>query len=153
MDELEKLLGLELFTRLKQKLGDVKLVIDDGKLIPKHRFDCINLSLKDHKEQVKELREKNAALENELKSQKELQEKVKDLEKQILIYSVISKSKARNIQTILPLLHVDDLFGMELVDSLEKQIRSLRRSDSYLFTDGSELYRIVPYSKKEKTEK
>ena len=153
MDELEKLLGLELFTRLKQKLGDVKLLIDDGKLIPKHRFDCINLSLKDHKEQVKELREKNAALENELKSQKELQEKVKDLEKQVLIYSVISKSKARNIQTILPLLHVDDLFGMELVESLEKQIRSLRRSDSYLFTDGSELYRIVPYSKKEKTEK
>ena len=152
MDELEKLLGPELFTRLKQKLGDVKLLIDDGKLIPKHRFDCINLSLKDHKEQVKELREKNAALENELKSQKELQEKVKDLEKQILIYSVISKSKARNIQTILPLLHVDDLFGMELVESLEKQIRSLRRSDSYLFTDGSELYRIVPYSKKEKTE-
>lgn len=153
MDELEKLLGPELFTRLKQKLGDVKLLIDDGKLIPKHRFDCINLSLKDHKEQVKELREKNAALENELKSQKELQEKVKDLEKQVLIYSVISKSKARNIQTILPLLHVDDLFGMELVESLEKQIRSLRRSDSYLFTDGSELYRIVPYSKKEKTEK
>lgn len=153
MDELEKLLGPELFTRLKQKLGDVKLLIDDGKLIPKHRFDCINLSLKDHKEQVKKLREKNAALENELKSQKELQEKVKDLEKQILIYSVISKSKARNIQTILPLLHVDDLFGMELVESLEKQIRSLRRSDSYLFTDGSELYRIVPYSKKEKTEK
>ncbi len=153
MDELEKLLGPELFTRLKQKLGDVKLLIDDGKLIPKHRFDCINLSLKDHKEQVKELREKNAALENELKSQKELQEKVKDLEKQVLIYSVISKSKARNIQTILPLLHVDDLFGIELVESLEKQIRSLRRSDSYLFTDGSELYRIVPYSKKEKTEK
>lgn len=153
MDELEKLLGPELFARLKQKLGDVKLLIDDGKLIPKHRFDCINLSLKDHKEQVKELREKNAALENELKTQKELQEKVKDLEKQVLIYSVISKSKARNIQTILPLLHVDDLFGMELVDSLEKQIRSLRRSDSYLFTDGSELYRIVPYSKKEKTEK
>lgn len=153
MDELKKLLGPELFTRLKQKLGDIKLLIDDGKLIPKHRFDCINLSLKDHKEQVKELREKNAALENELKSQKELQEKVKDLEKQVLIYSVISKSKARNIQTILPLLHVDDLFGMELVESLEKQIRSLRRSDSYLFTDGSELYRIVPYSKKEKTEK
>ena len=153
MDELEKLLGPEMFIRLKQKLGDIKLLIDDGKLIPKHRFDCINLSLKDHKEQVKELREKNAALENELKSQKELQEKVKDLEKQVLIYSVISKSKARNIQTILPLLHVDDLFGMELVDSLEKQIRSLRRSDSYLFTDGSELYRIVPYSKKEKTEK
>ena len=153
MDELEKLLGPELFTRLKQKLGDVKLVIDDGKLIPKHRFDCINLSLKDHKEQVRELREKNAALEKELKSQQELQEKVKDLENQVLIYSVISKSKARNIQTILPLLHVDDLFGMELVESLEKQIRSLRRSDSYLFTDGSELYRIVPYSKKEKTEK
>ena len=153
MDELEKLLGPELFTRLKQKLGDVNLLNDDGKLNPKHRFDCINLSLKDHKEQVKKLREKNAALENELKTQKELQEKVKDLEKQVLIYSVISKSKARNIQTILPLLHVDDLFGMELVDSLEKQIRSLRRSDSYLFTDGSELYRIVPYSKKEKTEK
>ena len=150
MDELEKLLGLELFTRLKQKLGEIKLLIDDGKLIPKHRFDCINLSLKDHKEQVKELREKNATLENELKLKQELQEKVKDLEKQVLIYSVISKSKARNIQTILPLLHVDDLFGMELVESLQKQILSLQKSDSYLFTDGCELYRIVPYRKKEK---
>ena len=132
MDELEKLLGLELFTRLKQKLGEIKLLIDDGKLIPKHRFDCINLSLKDHKEQVKELREKNATLENELKLKQELQEKVKDLEKQVLIYSVISKSKARNIQTILPLLHVDDLFGMELVESLQKQIRSLQKSTNLL---------------------
>ena len=150
MDELEKLLGLELFTRLKQKLGEIKLLIDDGKLIPKHRFDCINLSLKDHKEQVKELREKNATLENELKLKQELQEKVKDLEKQVLIYSVISKSKARNIQTILPLLHVDDLFGMELVESLQKQIRSLQKSDSYLFTNGCELYRIVLEKKKKK---
>lgn len=39
MDKLKELLGEELYNSLVAKLGNTKLVIDDGKLIPKHRLD------------------------------------------------------------------------------------------------------------------
>lgn len=152
MEELEKKLGSELYFKVKVKLGDLKLLIDDGKLIPKHRFDCINLSLKDHKEQVQDLRAKIALLENSLKNEKELESKIATLEREIIILTELSKSKAKNIQTILPLLQIDNLFGGELIHGIQKQIRLLKKTDSYLFIDGNELYRIVPYRRKEKME-
>jgi len=42
MNELETLLGAELFKTLTEKLGDKKIILDDGKLIPKSRFDEVN---------------------------------------------------------------------------------------------------------------
>ena len=52
MDELVKLLGNELYSQVKSKIGERGLIIDTGMLIPKHRFDCVNISLKEHKQTV-----------------------------------------------------------------------------------------------------
>lgn len=53
-----------------------KTLIDDGKFIPKHRFDCINLSLKEHKELVRELESSQAVF---LKQNKVYKEIIKEL--------------------------------------------------------------------------
>ena len=42
MEEIKQLLGDELFNSVTEKLGDKKLLIDDGKMIPKSRFDEVN---------------------------------------------------------------------------------------------------------------
>lgn len=48
------------------KIAFERTLIDDGKFIPKHRFDCINLSLKEHKVQVAQLKEVNADLNKQV---------------------------------------------------------------------------------------
>lgn len=52
MEELKKLLGDELYNQLVTKLGDKKLLVDDGNFIPKSRFDEVNNQKKDLKTQV-----------------------------------------------------------------------------------------------------
>jgi len=42
MEWLKKLLGDDLYSKVVEKLGDKKIIEDDGKLIPKHRFDEVN---------------------------------------------------------------------------------------------------------------
>lgn len=39
MDKLKELLGEELYNQFLAKLGETKVIIDDGKFIPKHRLD------------------------------------------------------------------------------------------------------------------
>lgn len=51
-----------------EQTGNDKTLIDEGKFIPKHRFDCINLSLKEHKAQVIQLKEVNADLNKQNQS-------------------------------------------------------------------------------------
>lgn len=45
-----------------------KTLIDEGKFIPKHRFDCVNISLKEHKAQVIQLKVVNADLNKQNQS-------------------------------------------------------------------------------------
>ena len=54
MDKLKELLGEELFSQVKEKIGDVKIMIDDGNFIPKARFDQVNEEKKELKEMLKE---------------------------------------------------------------------------------------------------
>lgn len=88
---LEELLGKELAEQVTTKLGDKKLMLDDGKTIPKSRFDEVNNQKKELKEEVDKLNgtlaENNKDLEKfkasagaseELKKQiGEYQEKIK----------------------------------------------------------------------------
>lgn len=52
MEEIEKLLGTELFTQVKEKIGDKTLIINDGKYIPKQKFDDLNNDKKDLQKQL-----------------------------------------------------------------------------------------------------
>lgn len=53
MEELKKLLGEELYNQLVAKLGDKKIdIVNDGRWIPKEKFDQVNGQVKDFKQQV-----------------------------------------------------------------------------------------------------
>ena len=77
---LKEKLGEELYSQVVEKLGDTKIMIDDGNFIPKSRFDEVNTQKKELKEQVdtlnKNLQENNKALEK-FKSGAELSEEYK----------------------------------------------------------------------------
>lgn len=85
MEDLKGLVGEELFAQIQAKLGDKKLLIDDGKMIPKHRLDEVSDNLKAQKElnktyedQVKQLKESVAGNEGLTKQIGDLQKQVKE---------------------------------------------------------------------------
>lgn len=149
--ELENVLGAELYRQVQARLNGLKLLIDDGKLIPKHRFDCVNLSLKDHKEQVAALRRQLAAEQSYEQALQAARMRIVALEREVTILTEVSKHKPRNMQAVLAVLRLDKLPETGLQKALEKQLRALKKTDSYLFLDGDELYRLVPYRQEAKT--
>lgn len=81
--QLNEILGSELFEQVKTKLGDKKLILDDGKIIPKHRFDEINDALKSQKELVKSYDEKVKNLESLANGNEDLKKSIQTLQTQI----------------------------------------------------------------------
>lgn len=76
MDKLLELLGEEKFTSLKALLGDVKVVVDDGLMIPKHRMDEIT-------ERNRQLTQQVEGYDKQLKDLKKSADGNEDLTKQI----------------------------------------------------------------------
>lgn len=65
MEKLEELLGAELYAQVATKLGEKKLLIDDGSFIPDHRF-------KEKVAEVKALKDAKAQVEADLEKLKPL---------------------------------------------------------------------------------
>lgn len=91
MEELLKLLGQDLYNQIVEKLGTKKVllhndgekfILDDGKLIPKHRFDEVSASLAGLKEQIDQRDKELKELKTLAGSNTELAQKISDLEKQ-----------------------------------------------------------------------
>ena len=143
MNELEKLLGDPLYGRVKEKLGDAKLLIDNGNYIPKHRFDCVNISLRDHKEELLRLREENKRLEKLSDSLSACTEKCRELEKKLAVFDVVSESRARNPKAVLALLDTENAKPENLREHLTRQLKKLKKTDPYLFEDTI-TYKLVP---------
>lgn len=83
--DLKSMLGEDLYKQVAEKLGDKKLMIDDGNFIPKSRFDEVNNQKKELKEQVdtlnntlktnaKDFEKFKSAAEGNAELQKQLQE-------------------------------------------------------------------------------
>ena len=51
---LKELLGEELYSQVTEKLGDKKIMVDDGNFIPKSRFDQVNQAKKELEVQLKD---------------------------------------------------------------------------------------------------
>lgn len=88
--DLKELLGEELYSQVVDKLGDKKLMVDDGNFIPKHRFDEVNNQKKELKAEVDKLnntlKESETAMADLKKSAEgnaDLQLKLKEYEEQI----------------------------------------------------------------------
>lgn len=83
MENLQDLLGADLHSQVMAKLGEKKLLVDDGKMIPKHRLDELSDNLKAQKELVKSYEDKVKSLEQSAKGNDELTKQITTLQSQI----------------------------------------------------------------------
>ena len=83
---LKEILGEELFSQVSEKLGDKKLLIDDGTMIPKSRFDEVNNQKKEYKEQVDTLNKAREEANKDLEKFKKAAEGNEVLQKQLSEY-------------------------------------------------------------------
>lgn len=149
--DLKELLGEELYKQVTEKAGDKKLaIVSDGQWIPKQKFDDINTSLKDLKDQLKD---RDTQLEDLKKIDAEgLQQKIQDLQqenqntkndyeakiqKQTFDYALkdaLTGAKVRNPKAAKALLDLEviKLDGDKLL-GLDDQLNTIKESDPYLF--------------------
>lgn len=55
---MKELLGEELYTQVKEKIGDKEIILNDGSYIPKSKFDTLNETKKGLETQLKEVNDK-----------------------------------------------------------------------------------------------
>lgn len=155
--DLKAILGEELYNQVIEKAGDNKIdIVSNGQWIPKTKFDELNDSVKEYKQQLKSRDEqleelKTKAIGNdELKAQiEELQVKNQQIQEEyetkiqkqqfdFALESALRDAKAKNPKAVKALL---DSESIKLVDGklvgLDEQLKSLKESDDYLFVpDG-----------------
>ena len=126
---------------VKERVGTkLSVKTSEEQTIPKHRFDCINLCLKETKEA---LRERTAEVDA-------LRERVAELDKLLLdakVETALALHWAKNLTAVKALIDFNkvalDCNG--IVSGLEEQITLLKESQSYLFESREELaYILVP---------
>lgn len=149
---LKELLGEELYQQVTEKLGDKKIdIVNDGRWIPKEKFDALNNEKNDYKSQVDNLKKELDKLQKVVEDNQDaastienLKQQIADKEaalietrKQFAIESVINDHKGKNAKAIKALL---DLSNIELDDDgkvkgLEEQLKKLKETDPYLFDE------------------
>ena len=138
MSTVKEILGDEIYAQIADKLDGKSLLIDDGRLIPKHRFDCINISLKEHKQLVAELREKANAYDS-------LKHELDKVKTELDVLTLIMRARPKNCIAVRANIKVGTLTGKKLERDVNKQLAALKASDPYLFIDETEcVYRLVP---------
>lgn len=145
MSTVKELLGDELYGEVQKKLGNKGLIIDDGMLIPKHRFDCINISLREHKKLVQELREENEELRARAARVDEAERELDKLARELTVARLIAKAGARNYDAVRSNIQAGLPTGKRHEAAVKKRLTELKKSDPYLFF-GEGLYRLVPVS-------
>lgn len=155
MEKLKELLGEELYNQLVAKLGDTKIMVDDGNFIPKSRFDEVNNDrqslkdmLKERDAQLEELKKKagdSEALKTKIEELQqanettvnEYEEKLKKQSFNFAVESALAKFEAKNVKAVKALLDLEKikLDGQSLL-GLEDQVTALKYSDPYLFGAG-----------------
>lgn len=153
MDKLKELLGEELFEQVKEKLGDKKIdIVNDGRWIPKTKFDEVNNEKNEYKAQVEELNEALGELKGKAKDGEEVEARIQELEEMIenkekeitnirktnAIKFEIMKANPRDVADILP--HIDnEVIKIENgeVTGLKEQLEKLKEEKGYLFKDDT----------------
>lgn len=92
--DLKEILGEELYSQVTAKLGDKKIMIDDGNFIPKNRFDEVNNQKKELKEQVDTLNKTLQTNNKDFEKFKKAAEGNEELQKQLQEY----QDKINNVQ-------------------------------------------------------
>ncbi|MDF2884736.1 MAG: hypothetical protein K0R54_5306 [Clostridiaceae bacterium] len=150
MEWLKQLLGDELYNQVIGKLGDTKIIKDDGNFIPKSRFDEVNQQKNNFKTQNDELNTQLEALKKSNKGNEELTKQITELQgklqdaetknKDISITSAIKmaaiKANAVDPDVVSMLIDKAKVITNEdgsIKEGLEEQIKNLAQSKTYLF--------------------
>jgi len=152
--DLKEILGEDLYKQVTEKLGDKKLLIDDGKLIPKHRLDEVIEQRNAYKEQLEQLNTKVSELQGQVKDAETWKQKVdelqglneqikSDLENKLKAQKVeftikerLLTEKARNPRAVMALLDMQKVVvDGDKVIGLDEQINAIKESDPYLFAE------------------
>lgn len=148
--DLKQLLGEELYNQVISKLGDKKIMVDDGNFIHKARFDKVNDQKKELETQLKtsnetiETLKKNNADNETLQStigehEKTIEKLKKEAEDKDFNYSLRAAlkeagcidSRALEVYLTKENLKLED----GKIVGLEEQLNSLKESKPYLFKD------------------
>lgn len=149
---LKELLGEELYSQVTEKLGDKKIMVDDGNFIPKSRFDQVNqakkeleVQLKDRDTQLAELSKNNKDNENLLNQIKDLQalnkqtttdyeNKINQMQFDYALDGALTNAKSKNNKALKALLDMNSIKYQEgKFEGLQEQIEALQKDASYLF--------------------
>jgi chromosome segregation ATPase len=148
--DLKELLGEELYNKVIEKLGDKKIdIVNDGRWIPKAKFDDVNEEKKQYKEQVDNLNKELGKLQKQLEDNQaanetieKLKQQIKDKEaemekirKQNAIKFEVLKYNPNDVADILPHLKEDTVTIAEdgTITGLKEQLDALKESKPYLF--------------------
>ncbi len=148
--DLREILGEELFEQVQEKLGDKKIdIVNDGRWIPKSKFDDVNTEKNEYKEQIDNLNKELGKLKNKIKDDDEISKKIGELEKEIenkeqemekirktnAIKFEVLKANPNDVADILPHLKDDTITIAEdgTITGLKEQLESLKENKPYLF--------------------
>ena len=149
---LKELLGEELYSQVTEKLGNKKIMVDDGNFIPKSRFDQVNqakkeleVQLKDRDTQLADLSKNNKDNENLLNQIKDLQalnkqttadyeNKINQIQFDYALDGALTNAKSKNNKALKALLDMNSIKYQEgKFEGLQEQIEALQKDASYLF--------------------
>ena len=148
--DLKQLLGEELYNQVTSKLGDKKIMVDDGNFIPKARFDKVNDQKKELETQLKTSSETIETLKKNNSDNETLQSTIGEHEKTIEKLKKEAEDKDFNysLRDALKEAGCIDSRALEVyltkenlkledgkIVGLEEQLNSLKESKTYLFKD------------------
>ena len=149
MKALKNILGEELYRRVKEKLGDKKIIIDDENYIPRSRLnqvihqkntfmkniETLNNQLKEMQENIKDRDQLIKRLENSKNKITQENLRIKDICLTNVIKLEALKMNAKNIHVIGTLVDKKRLEILEngTVKGLEEQLKELKESQEGLF--------------------
>lgn len=149
MKALKNILGEELYRRVKEKLGDKKIIIDDENYIPRSRLnqvihqkntfmkniETLNNQLNEMQENIKDRDQLIKRLENSKNKITQENLRIKDICLTNAIKLEALKMNAKNIHVIGTLVDKKRLEILEngTVKGLEEQLKELKESQEGLF--------------------
>lgn len=152
--ELNEILGEELFKQVSEKLGDKKVIVNDGGYIPKAKMDEIIGSKNELKNQLGELTSQLETLKKSSRGNEELTKQIEELQKkngdwegkfkETLLTGAIKveamKAKAKDPTDVIAFLDKSKLEIAEdgTVKGLEDQLKKLQESKPYLFGEAAQ---------------
>src|SRR5690554_717872 len=135
--KLKELLGEELYSQVSEKLGDSKIgIVNDGSWVPKEKFDELNETKNQYKDQVDDLNQQLGKLNEKVKDNdsasetiKELQQQIADkeaeivkVEKQNAIKFEVLREDPNDVADILPHINSDKIiFSDDGITGLKEQ--------------------------------